>query len=134
MLNNDALRGALDGGRAVDSHRQAKLRLRLYSAKGVECDSTKARLPMRQMAEYADDRPSNAAEVSDAVPQVSADQLIALRRDGFLLVKGLSSKEEIESLRAPFDRIFSERRGWKAGDLFDMIGTDSPEQGLALPQ
>jgi ectoine hydroxylase-related dioxygenase (phytanoyl-CoA dioxygenase family) len=51
-----------------------------------------------------------------------------------LYVKGLSSREEVESLRAPFDRIFSERRGWNTGDLFDMVEIDSPEQELALPQ
>jgi ectoine hydroxylase-related dioxygenase (phytanoyl-CoA dioxygenase family) len=72
--------------------------------------------------------------VGDSGPQVSEDQILALRRDGFLLVENLSTNEEIASLRAPFDRMFSERRGWNAGDLFDMIGTDSPEQRLALPQ
>jgi hypothetical protein len=72
--------------------------------------------------------------VGDSEPHVSEDQLVALRRDGFLLVEGLSSDEEIASLRTLFDRMFSERRGWDAGDLFDMIGPDSPEQELALPQ
>jgi ectoine hydroxylase-related dioxygenase (phytanoyl-CoA dioxygenase family) len=65
---------------------------------------------------------------------VTEEQRLALRRDGFLLVKGLCSDEEIAPLRALFDRMFSERRGWDAGDLFDMIGLDSPEQELALPQ
>jgi hypothetical protein len=65
---------------------------------------------------------------------VSEDQLVALRRDGFLVVEGLSSNEEIAPLRALYDRMFSERRGWDAGDLFDMMGPDTPEQGLALPQ
>jgi hypothetical protein len=72
--------------------------------------------------------------VGDSGPHVSEDQLVALRRDGFLVVEGLSSDEEIAPLRALYDRMFSERRGWDAGDLFDMIGPDSPEQGLALPQ
>jgi ectoine hydroxylase-related dioxygenase (phytanoyl-CoA dioxygenase family) len=89
---------------------------------------------MGQMAEYAVDSSSNLAVVSDSEPHMSADQLAAFRRDGFLLVKGLSSAEEIASLRAPFDRMFSERRGWDAGDLFDMVGLDGPERGLALPQ
>jgi ectoine hydroxylase-related dioxygenase (phytanoyl-CoA dioxygenase family) len=30
--------------------------------------------------------------------------------------------------------MFSERRGWRAGDLFDMVGLDIPDQALALPQ
>jgi hypothetical protein len=67
-------------------------------------------------------------------PHVSDDQLAEFRRDGFLLVKGLSSDDELASLRVLFDRLFSERRGWNTGDLFDMVGLDSPEQELALPQ
>lgn len=86
------------------------------------------------MAGYADDRSSNSAVVGDSGPHVSQDQLVALRRDGFLMVEGLSSDEEIAWLRALFERMFSERRGWDAGDLFDMIGPDSAEQELALPQ
>ena len=72
--------------------------------------------------------------MADHGPTLSQDQLATLRRDGFLWVEGLSSAEEIASLRIPFDRLFSERHGWVAGDLFDMVGTDNPEQGLALPQ
>lgn len=79
-------------------------------------------------------RSSSSAVVGDSGPHVSEDQLVALRRDGFLLIEGLSSDEEVAPLRAIFDRMFSERRGWDAGDLFDMIGPDSPEQELALPQ
>jgi ectoine hydroxylase-related dioxygenase (phytanoyl-CoA dioxygenase family) len=89
---------------------------------------------MGQMAGYAVESSSNLAVPGDSGLHVSEEQLVAFRRDGFLLVKGLSSAEEIASLRAPFDRMFSERRGWNAGDLFDMVGLDSPEQGLALPQ
>jgi ectoine hydroxylase-related dioxygenase (phytanoyl-CoA dioxygenase family) len=89
---------------------------------------------MGHTAEYADVYSTDSAVLADAVPHISDDQLLAFRRDGFLLVKGLSSDEEIASLRAPFDRMFSERRGWAAGDLFDMVGTDGPEQGLVLPQ
>src|SRR5271168_3651438 len=89
---------------------------------------------MGQLAGNAEDRLDYSAVVGDSGPRVSEDQLAALRRDGFLLVKGLSSEEELAPLRALFDRVFSERRGWDAGDLFDMIGTDAPEQELALPQ
>jgi hypothetical protein len=89
---------------------------------------------MGQMAGCAVESSSNLAVLGDSGPHVSEEQLVAFRRDGFLLVKGLSSAEEITSLRAPFDRMFSERRGWDAGDLFDMVGLDRPEQGLALPQ
>jgi hypothetical protein len=86
------------------------------------------------MAAYADDRLSNPAARDISGPHLTADQLVAFRRDGFLLVEGLSSDEEIASLRVLFDRLFSERRGWDSGDLFDMIGPDTPERELALPQ
>jgi Phytanoyl-CoA dioxygenase (PhyH) len=89
---------------------------------------------MAQMAAYADDRLSNPAARDVSGPHLTADQLVAFRRDGFLLVEGLSSDEEIASLRVLFDRLFSERRGWDSGDLFDMIGPDTPERELALPQ
>jgi hypothetical protein len=106
----------------------------------------KARLTVGQMAGYAVDRSINSGVATAGVstpgvstpdfssPRVTEAQLVALRRDGFLLVEGLTTREEIVSLHAPFDRMFSERRGWNTGDLFDMVGTDSPDQGLALPQ
>ena len=87
---------------------------------------------VEQAAGYAVGRSSNAA--AGIGLRVSDEEVAALRRDGFLLLKGLSSIEEIELLRAPFDRLFSERRGWNAGDLFDMIEIDSTGQELALPQ
>jgi Phytanoyl-CoA dioxygenase (PhyH) len=91
-------------------------------------------LTMEQVTGYSKDGTSSATPVSHFGPHLTEDQLATLRRDGFLLVKGLSTQEEIASLRAPFDRMFSERRGWDTGDLFDMVGTDGPEQALALPQ
>lgn len=94
----------------------------------------KVPLTMVQMAGYADDRSSKSAVMGDSGPQLSEDQLIALRRDGFLLVKGLCSNEEVAAIRALFERMFTERRGWDAGDLFDMVGPDTPEQELELPQ
>jgi Phytanoyl-CoA dioxygenase (PhyH) len=101
---------------------------------GAAIESGYNRPIMGQMAEYAEDRSTNPAEVSGSGPRLGDDQLAALRRDGFLLVEALSSDEEMASLRALFDRMFSERRGWDKGDLFDMVGLDSPEQELALPQ
>jgi ectoine hydroxylase-related dioxygenase (phytanoyl-CoA dioxygenase family) len=88
---------------------------------------------MGQMAAHADDL-SNSPAMSGSGPNLTEDQLVAFRRDGFLLVEGLTSDEELASLRVLFDRLFAERRGWDRGDLFDMIGADAPEQELALPQ
>lgn len=67
-------------------------------------------------------------------PRLTEDQLAAFRRDGFLLVHGLTTPDEIMSLRALYDRMFEQRRGWDKGDLFDMVGPDDLGRGLALPQ
>jgi hypothetical protein len=84
------------------------------------------------------DTPSHRADAPApfSVPQLSQAQLADFRRDGFLLVDGLSNPEEIVSLRALYDRLFSERRGWDKGDLFDMIGRDDTAEGkgLTIPQ
>jgi phytanoyl-CoA dioxygenase PhyH len=84
------------------------------------------------------DAPSHGADAPApfSVPQLSQAQLAEFRRDGFLLVDGLSTPEEIVSLRALYDRLFSERRGWDKGDLFDMIGRDDTAEGkgLTIPQ
>jgi|HubBroStandDraft_1064217.scaffolds.fasta_scaffold00918_13 hypothetical protein len=84
------------------------------------------------------DTPARQADAPAAfsVPQLSQAQLAEFRRDGFLLVDGLSTPDEIASLRALYDRLFSERRGWDKGDLFDMIGRDDTAEGkgLSIPQ
>jgi hypothetical protein len=67
-------------------------------------------------------------------PRLTQDQLTAFRRDGFLLVEGLTTSDEIMSLRSLYDRMFLERRGWDKGDLFDMVAPDDLDRGLALPQ
>ena len=74
----------------------------------------------------------NTASV--AAPQLSADQLAAFRRDGFLRVDNLTSRDEIETLKVVYDRLFTEQRGWDSGDLFDMVGRDDRDKGLSLPQ
>jgi hypothetical protein len=93
------------------------------------------------MTDQAAKRVDTASHRADApapfsIPQLSQAQLAEFRRDGFLLVDGLSTPEEIVSLRALYDRLFSERRGWDKGDLFDMIGRDDTAEGkgLAIPQ
>jgi hypothetical protein len=93
------------------------------------------------MTDQAAKRVDTASHRADApapfsIPQLSQAQLAEFRRDGFLLVEGLSTPEEIVSLRALYDRLFTERCGWDKGDLFDMIGRDDTAEGkgLAIPQ
>jgi Phytanoyl-CoA dioxygenase (PhyH) len=71
---------------------------------------------------------------SGSGPRLTQDQLTGFRRDGFLLVDGLTTPDEIMSLRALYDEMFLQRRGWEKGDLFDMVGPDDLGRGLALPQ
>ena len=65
---------------------------------------------------------------------VTDAQKAAFRRDGFLVVENLTNSIEIAALRVAYDRMFTERRGWETGDLFDMVGRDSADSALSLPQ
>jgi len=66
--------------------------------------------------------------------RVSEEQLARFRRDGFLVLDDLTTADEIASMRTLYDRLFSERRGWENGDLFDMVGRDNAEKPASLPQ
>jgi len=68
------------------------------------------------------------------LPQLTEAALASFRRDGFLRVDNLTTTDEIEKLKAVYDRLFAEHRGWREGDLFDMVGRDDREKGLSLPQ
>ena len=69
-----------------------------------------------------------------AGPKLTSDQLAAFRRDGYLRVDNLSTRAEIDSLICAYDRLFTEKRGWESGDLFDMVARDDLNKGLSLPQ
>jgi ectoine hydroxylase-related dioxygenase (phytanoyl-CoA dioxygenase family) len=71
---------------------------------------------------------------SSTAPRLTADELMRLERDGYVTVDGLTTREEIAFLRGLYDRMFAEQRGWKTGDLFDMVSRDNLEKGLSLPQ
>jgi ectoine hydroxylase-related dioxygenase (phytanoyl-CoA dioxygenase family) len=88
-----------------------------------------------QVANRTDDSSRTAAASSSLpLPVLSQEQLAAFRRDGYLLVDDLATPDEIAALRTLYDRLFSERRGWDKGDMFDMVGRDDLTGGLALPQ
>jgi Phytanoyl-CoA dioxygenase (PhyH) len=86
---------------------------------------------MMKQLKVADSPPDTAADFG---PNLTESQLSTLRKDGFLLIEGLATREDAASLSPIYDRLFSERRGWDSGDLFDMVGRDNLERGLALPQ
>ncbi len=79
-------------------------------------------------------RSPKSAAISGTGPRISDEQRTAFRRDGYLVVENLTTPEELASLRVLYDRLFSERRGWESGDLYDMVGSDSQGRGLAIPQ
>jgi ectoine hydroxylase-related dioxygenase (phytanoyl-CoA dioxygenase family) len=78
--------------------------------------------------------PIAIAPPSGSGPELTEEQRASFRRDGYLVLRDLSTEEELATLRVLYDRLFSERRGWKEGNLFDMVGLDDLERGLALPQ
>jgi Phytanoyl-CoA dioxygenase (PhyH) len=67
-------------------------------------------------------------------PRLSEEQIAGFHRDGFILVHGLSTPEEVAGLRTLYDGLFSERRGWDKGDLFDMVDRDDAARAPVLPQ
>ncbi|HEY8455022.1 MAG TPA: phytanoyl-CoA dioxygenase family protein [Actinopolymorphaceae bacterium] len=71
-------------------------------------------------------------EIESEAP-LSPDQVAAFHRDGFLVIRQLTSPGEIEQLREIYDRLFSERRDFAAGDRLELAGIDS-DGHETLPQ
>jgi len=61
---------------------------------------------------------------------LSLDQIARFREDGFLAIQGLTSSEEIERLRAIYDRLFENKVGYERGRMLDMV---SPDDDAAKP-
>ena len=58
----------------------------------------------------------------------------AFARDGFVVARGVVPPEELEPLRALYDRLFETRAGWERGDLFDMLDPEDRFERPRLPQ
>ena len=65
---------------------------------------------------------------------LSAEQIASFREKGYLPLDAITTPEEVERLRAIFERLFAERAGWKKGKSFDLAGTDSADAKPVLPQ
>ena len=65
---------------------------------------------------------------------LTEEQIDFFWENGFLAVEQISSPEEIEIMRAAYDRIFSERAGREEGNQFDLAGTDEDGKPASLPQ
>ncbi len=65
---------------------------------------------------------------------LSPAQIASFAREGYLRMESITTPEEVESIRAVYDRLFAERRGRDVGDQFDLGGTDEDDRPAALPQ
>jgi ectoine hydroxylase-related dioxygenase (phytanoyl-CoA dioxygenase family) len=65
---------------------------------------------------------------------LTEEQIDFFWKNGFLAVEQISSPEEIEIMRAAYDKIFNQRAGRDAGDQFDLAGTDEEGKEASLPQ
>ena len=60
-------------------------------------------------------------------------QIRAFHEEGYLTLPAISTPEEVELLRGVFDRLFSDRAGFKEGAQYDMVGDDDGKPAK-LPQ
>lgn len=65
---------------------------------------------------------------------LTEEQINFFWQNGFLSVKQISSPEEIEIMRAAYDKIFQQRAGRDEGNQFDLAGSDEEGKEAALPQ
>ena len=55
-------------------------------------------------------------------------------RDGYVVVDAMTSAAEVATVRAAYDRLFAERRGYERGEFFDTRGADDGQGEMRLPQ
>ena len=65
---------------------------------------------------------------------LTADQLQAYARDGFLVFSQLVDAQEVVRLRMLLSRIYQQQTGWEQGQQFDLAGNDAERDRPALPQ
>jgi len=65
---------------------------------------------------------------------LTQEQIDYFWKNGFLAIEQISSPEEIEMMRAAYDKIFQQRAGRESGDQFDLAGTDEAGKEESLPQ
>jgi len=66
--------------------------------------------------------------------RVSEAQIQFFWDNGYLAIESITTPEELEIMRAAYDRIFQQRAGRESGDQFDLAGTDEEGREAALPQ
>lgn len=61
-------------------------------------------------------------------------QIEFFHANGYLCLEAITTPDEVERLRAAYDRIFQQRAGREEGNQFDLAGTDEEGKEAALPQ
>ena len=61
-------------------------------------------------------------------------QIDFYHREGYLVLPPITTAEELEKLRAIYDRLFAERVGREEGNQFDLAGADGDDEVAKLPQ
>src|SRR6266478_6737852 len=73
-------------------------------------------------------------QVKSDAHSLTGEQIETFRRDGYVILPQITTEEDLSVIRAIYDRLFSERKGWGEGNLFDLVGTDEMGKEAALPQ
>jgi len=66
--------------------------------------------------------------------QLTEAQVRFYHDNGYLVVRGLTTVEEVEWLREVYDELFDSRTGRERGDQFDLAGADEEGETAKLPQ
>jgi ectoine hydroxylase-related dioxygenase (phytanoyl-CoA dioxygenase family) len=77
----------------------------------------------------ADGRSAIADDPETLLPQ---DQSAFFHREGYLVVRAVTTPMEIQQIRLVYERLFAEKAGWKDGNYLDFAGADA--QSERLPQ
>ena len=65
---------------------------------------------------------------------LTAEQIDAFHRDGYLALPALTTAEEVERLQSLYDHLFATNAGRDQGDHLDLVTTDEDDQTPVLPQ
>ena len=66
--------------------------------------------------------------------QLTDEQAARFREKGWIRMDAITTAGEVGRLRVIFDRLFTERAGWKQGKSFDMVGAEDEGKPALLPQ
>ncbi|HYF08730.1 MAG TPA: phytanoyl-CoA dioxygenase family protein [Acetobacteraceae bacterium] len=76
-----------------------------------------------------------ATSVPAREARLSAEELAAFWRDGYIATPTLSPEDELRAIRATYDQLFAQRTGEREGQMFDTLGhNDGKAQEMLLPQ